>query len=38
LCIGSNLETYKWKPPEASDSSPLADEREPLGIQIGEAA
>ena len=25
-CVGSNLERYKWKPPEASDSSPHTGE------------
>lgn len=25
-CVGSNLERYKWKPSEASDSSPHASE------------
>ena len=25
-CVGSNLERYKWKAPEVSDSSRLTDE------------
>ena len=35
---GSNLERYKWKPPEIADSSPPEGETDPLGIQGREAA
>ena len=37
-CVGSNLERYKWKQPEASDSSSLTGETSPLRIQGREAA
>jgi hypothetical protein len=37
-CVGSNLEKYKWKPPEIADSSPYAGETWPVGIPEREAA
>jgi len=42
-CVGSNLERYRWKPPQASDSSPPAgetdtgDTRAPLPSHAGRA-
>jgi hypothetical protein len=38
LGTGSNLERYKWKPPEIADSSPPADETVLPGIQDRDAA
>src|SRR5687768_3359087 len=33
-CVGSNLERYKWKPPEASDSSPHTGESAARGRAV----
>ena len=38
MCRGSNLECYKWKPPEIADSSPLAGEMAIPGVQGRQAA
>ena len=33
-CVGSNLERYKWKPPEIADSSPPAGETVAAGGEV----
>jgi hypothetical protein len=37
-CVGSNLDSYPWKPREIGKDSPPAAEAEPPGPQIGKAA
>ena len=37
-CVGSNLERYKWKPPEIADSSAVAGETYLPGVPGREAA
>ena len=37
-CVGSNLERYKWKPPEIADSSAVARETYLPGVPGREAA
>lgn len=36
--VGSNLERYRWKPPEVSDSSPRTAQEPSVGSELPEAA